>query len=58
MAVLAFPTMATTLMTYAGQTDAEALTSATKDTAGRRNTLAILRGVAADGKDWITRQSQ
>lgn len=39
-------------------TDTEALSSATEDATGMRNTLRILRGVAADGKGWITRETQ
>jgi hypothetical protein len=41
-----------------GETDVEALSSATLDATGMRNTLRILRGVAADGKAWITRESK
>lgn len=39
-------------------TDIEDLSSATEDATGLRNTLRILRGVAADGKAWITRETQ
>lgn len=40
------------------ETDAEALSNATQDAAGLRNTLRILEGVAADGKEWISREAQ
>ncbi len=39
-------------------TDAEALSNATQDATGLRNTLRILEGVAADGKEWIARETQ
>jgi hypothetical protein len=39
------------------ETDAETLSSATEDATGMRNTLRILRGVAADGKGWIIRET-
>jgi len=39
-------------------TDAEALSNATQDATGLRNTLRILEGVAADGKGWIAREAQ
>ena len=38
--------------------DAEAVSSATEDATGLRNTLRILEGVAADGKRWIARETQ
>jgi hypothetical protein len=38
--------------------DVEALSSATEDATGLRNTLRILEGVAADGKGWITRETK
>jgi hypothetical protein len=38
--------------------EADALSSATEDVTGLRNTLRILEGVAADGKGWITRETQ
>ena len=37
--------------------DAEALSRATEDATGLRNTLRILEGVAADGKGWIARET-
>lgn len=37
--------------------EAAALHSATEDATGLRNTLRILEGVAADGKEWIARES-
>jgi len=39
-------------------TDVEALSSATEDATGMQNTLRILRGVAADGKGWIARETR
>jgi hypothetical protein len=41
-----------------GETDAEAQSNATQDATGLRNTLRILEGVAADGKEWIVRETQ
>jgi hypothetical protein len=38
--------------------DANALSRATEDATGLRNTLRILEGVAADGKEWIARETQ
>lgn len=38
--------------------DADALSSATEDVTGLRNTLRILEGVAADGKGWIARETR
>jgi hypothetical protein len=38
--------------------NAEAVSSATEDATGLRNTLRILEGVAADGKGWIARETQ
>jgi hypothetical protein len=40
------------------ESDAEALSKATEDATGLRNTLRILEGVAADGKGWIARETQ
>lgn len=47
-----------TVEDLASATDIEALSSATEDATGMRNTLRILRGVAADGKAWIARETQ
>jgi len=40
------------------ESNAEALSLATEEATGLRNTLRILEGVAADGKGWIARESQ
>jgi hypothetical protein len=40
------------------ETDAETLSNATQDATGLRNTLRILEGVAADGKEWVSRETQ
>ena len=40
------------------ETDPDALSLATEDATGMRNTLRILRGVAADGKEWIAREAR
>lgn len=38
--------------------DVEVLSRATEDAMGLRNTLRILEGVTADGKEWIARETQ
>lgn len=38
--------------------DTEGLDTATQDSSGLRNTLRVLEGVAADGKEWIARENQ
>ncbi len=40
------------------ETDIKVLSTATGNSTGIENTFRILRGVAADGKEWIARESQ